>query len=191
MDIITQTKMSPKTIGGIPKKSDLFRIDNGQPVFREGEIFPVGMIYGSVRAVEHKQTDFGVSTKFLGDFEAINKTTGEIFRSSALYLPSSAADALENAFVAAAMNADFVSLSFKFDIDIVAVEKSSVNYEYRCTAVDAVVAVDPFASVRAEMLGRIAAKQQALPFNPESAKLVAPVKDAIPEAPAENPKVRK
>lgn len=45
------------------------------------------LVYGVVNAFEKVETSYGDSDRLLGQFEAVNKETGEIFISGQLFLP--------------------------------------------------------------------------------------------------------
>ena len=53
-------------------------------------------VYGRAQGFEIVSTDNGESNKYLGEFEAVNALTGEVFRSKSLYLPGLASDILED-----------------------------------------------------------------------------------------------
>ena len=84
-----ENKISMKSIGVQPKA--------GQPIV-DG---PVAHIYGSARNYLVGSSTYGEFTKFRGDFEAVNLSTGENYRSQNLLLPDIAAGLLVAALHAA------------------------------------------------------------------------------------------
>jgi len=81
-------------------------------------------VYGLARRAEVVTTAFGDSMKFRGDFEAVNSETGEVFRSTVMYLPELAADMLANAI---GEGANAVEFGFRIGMKP---SDSPVGYEY-------------------------------------------------------------
>lgn len=96
-----------------------------------GELRELAVIIGFARDSEKKETSFGESIGFAGDFKGINVETGEEFRAGKLYLP----DVAENLLANALASTDGM-VEFGFKISVIGVEGRNKGetgkYEYRC-----------------------------------------------------------
>jgi len=129
-------KLATKTIvGTLPKK-----IDAKQTLYR---------IVGICRKVELKETTYGDSYKFSGDFKATNMETGEIFRSSVAFLPGAAEMALVNAMANAA-DAGSDNVQFGFDVSIKPSD-APTGYEYEIVPLVEMGENDPLAALESSM----------------------------------------
>jgi len=123
MNAATQIKkMSVATVYGKIKTADLLTAGP------DGKIVPKGpvklfRVFGRAVGTKTGISNFGEWEQLTGQFRAISES-GEIFDSSALFLPDVALDAIKVA-LAGATAADFA-----IDLYAVADEKSSVGYTY-------------------------------------------------------------
>lgn len=126
-----------------------------------GEMKELAVIIGFARDSEIKNTSFGDSTGFMGDFKGINVETGEEFRAGKLYLP----DVAENLLANALASTDGM-VEFGFKVSIIGVkgrnEGETGKYEYRCEPLMKAAENDPLDALESRI------KQGALPA-PESA----------------------
>lgn len=80
-------------------------------------------VIGFVDRIEHMETPYGDSLRLKGEFEAINISTGEGFRSFNAFLPDIVTDQIEAALAASEGRVEF-------GVDIHADEDNSVNTGY-------------------------------------------------------------
>lgn len=115
-----------------------------------GETVEQFTIFGYAKSYEVKATTYGDSTRFDGDFKAVNKLTGETFRSSAAFLPGIAADMLQSALD----NSDG-AVEFGFDVAIIGVkgkvEGEVGKYEYRVKPLTDASENDPLEALQARL----------------------------------------
>lgn len=114
-------------------------------------------VYGVARGLKRGESNFGPWTAFTGDFEAVKVSTGEVFRSSQLFLPEVA----ELMLVGPVMDVKNVGgVQFAFDIGAKG-EETSVGYQYTCDALLEVSDNDPLAALKAILPApRLAAPKQ-------------------------------
>ncbi len=103
----------------------------------------LAVIYGKANSYTVKQSQYGDSFQFNGVFEATNAQTGEIFRSSKVFLPNVIADL----FTAAIDDADGSAVEFALEIGA----KHAANafgYEYTVKPLVELQEADELASLR-------------------------------------------
>ena len=88
------------------------------------EALDLFLIYGIATGVEKVETAYGDSDKFTGQFEAVNKATGEVFVSGQLYLPNAVSKLLVGQ-----LKGDTVGVQFSYSIGTKP-SKSQIGYEY-------------------------------------------------------------
>lgn len=161
------SKISTKTLKAFPKMV-IVKDADGKDVSRASGEQTLFRVLG--RAVETKtgNSDFGSFTKFIGDFRATVKETGEIFQSSALFLPSSITGILASAVAGAGVG----GVEFAFDIGVKPAD-SAVGYEYTIkTLIETPKDQDPLAKLLAQV-------EASAPL------LAAPAAPAVETAPEE------
>lgn len=92
-------------------------------------------------------TDFGASIGFIGNFEATNVITGEVFRSGKMFLPPVAANLLDGAVAAANGGA----VDFAFDIGVKEAD-NQIGYEYTASPLIEAGANDPISILKANLI---------------------------------------
>jgi hypothetical protein len=112
------SKISTKTVGA--------NLTNAKT-----DVLDLYLVYGVASGVEKVETAYGDSTKLTGQFEAVNKETGEVFISGQLYLPASVASLIAGKLKSASkeIDSDTVSVQFAFSIGTKPA-KTNVGYEY-------------------------------------------------------------
>lgn len=163
-------KLSSKEImGGDIKKMFILAtaegVKSGKPLTR----FDLYRVGGVVKRCESVETNFGDSTRLIGDFLAVNKQTGEMFRSNRLFLPSIISEEMEAAVDPSTKS----QVEFAFDIYIIPDDKSATGYVYMAEPVVKARESDAMAQLAGKMgitLGLPEPKEApALPA-PETAK---------------------
>lgn len=139
------SKISLKSIGAAPAKGS---VQPGKPV-------TLAAIYGSASRHESVTTTFGDSTRFVGNFEAVNAADGEIFRSGKMFLPSIVEELLRDAVDAVGEG----SVEFALEIGAEHSEKGNMGYAYTVRPLRKMAESDSLAHLRAE----VAEKMKALP----------------------------
>lgn len=103
-------------------------------------------VYGTAQKAVHGETRFGVQTTIVGEFEAVNAATGEVFRSTKLNLPEEVMQAL--VFELKGQNGRSITgVKFGYDIGAVAAE-NDVGYKYTCASLIEFAPRDPFAEFK-------------------------------------------
>lgn len=173
MQIIT--KISVASVFGKVKNAFVFGINpetkknNETP---DNPVVQVMRVYGNATGFEIKSGDLGDSFKFSGSFEAVNLSSGEVFKSSTCFLPATAAGLLAGALDGAQ------SVQFGFDIAAKFREDVAIGYEYMITPLVDSSASDP--------LSMLAASLPPLQIGNDKATVaeVAKVEETTPEKPA-------
>lgn len=172
-------KISTKTVVGKVPTQDarVPLVENGEVVTKDGE--PVyktvqrGIkqnlmrVFGQCDAMKPITTNFGTSMEFQGQFEATNALTGEVYRSSKLFIPdlveSIIVAQVEAALAAGKEAADAAGVPFngkagvQFAFDIGADSANNAHgYQYTITPLVQAAANDPMEALRAQLLGNIA-----------------------------------
>jgi len=102
-------------------------------------------IIGVVSRAKVVESDFGPSNRLIGQFEAVNLDTGEVFAAGQCFLPGGYDESL-----AAAANMDS-SEGVSFGVEIGAKPaKSSIGWEYTMKPIVAQAGADPLAALRDE-----------------------------------------
>lgn len=97
-------------------------------------------LFGIVTGAIAKDTEYGESLGFTGDFYAVNKQTGETFRAGTAYLPKAA----EHVLGAAVLNAGENSkIEVALNIAVRANDESNTGYVYEVSTMLAQTAEDP------------------------------------------------
>lgn len=112
------------------------------------EVLDLFLIYGITTGVEKVETAYGDSDKFTGQFEAVNKATGEVFVSGQLYLPTAVSKLLVGQLNGAAKGQENVGVQFSFSIGTKP-SKSQIGYEYTVKEEVASDGVDNLSQLRA------------------------------------------
>ena len=155
------TKISPKTLKASPKMK-LITIDGKQVPRCDGEQ-TLFRVLGRAVGVKTGTTDFGDFVAFTGDFRATVIATGEVFRSSKVFLPESVVGMLQ-----AAMQESNAGVEFAFDIG--AVEANTpTGYQY---TVKSLIETPEESDPLANLLALVKNSAPALP---------APVQATLPE----------
>ena len=89
------------------------------------ETLDLFLVYGIATSVEKVETAYGDSDKFSGQFEAVNKSTGEVFVAGQLYLPN----ALSKLLAGQLKGQETVGVQFAYSIGTKP-SKSAIGYEY-------------------------------------------------------------
>lgn len=84
---------------------------------------------GIARKYTVKTTTYGESLCFVGDFHGVNLATGEVVRSTTIYLPSPVDEMLANE-IEAIQDGEQTSVEFAFEVTVTADERSTVGYVY-------------------------------------------------------------
>jgi hypothetical protein len=95
-------------------------------------------------------------TALLGNFEAVNALTGEVFRSGVCFLPNYVAD-----LVAGQLTGDVDNVRFAFDITAQYAEESATSYVYAATPLIAPKPDDPLAILTGSIPAMLAAPAKA------------------------------
>ena len=139
------TKISLKSIGAAPAKNS---VEKDKPV-------TLAAIYGTANRHESVTTTFGDSTRFIGNFEAVNAENGQVYRSGKMFLPQIVEELLRDA-VDAVENG---SVEFALEIGAEHSEKGNMGYAYTVRPLRKMAESDALAHLRAE----VAEKLKALP----------------------------
>jgi len=132
----------------IVKKIATKTVLGGPTNIRKMEDGPIMRIMGIMRGTQTGEGDNGPWTAFIGNFQAVNLTTGEIFVAAKAFLPGAAGEMIEQAWNAAQEGENPAeNLKFAFDIKKLTDDTSAVGYIY--TAVPLVEAKedDPLAAL--------------------------------------------
>jgi hypothetical protein len=177
-------KLSVKTVvGSVPTIGvEVPKMQAGQPVIKEGvtvmETVQRGVkqnlmrVFGQCDKTKPIVTNFGESTEFQGQFEATNALTGEVFRSTKLFLPplveGLVKEQVEGALLAAEKAAAEAGTKFdgkagvQFAFDIGADSANNAHgYQYTIVPLTAPSQADPLALMKAALLGNAPALQIA------------------------------
>lgn len=184
-------KVSVKNVvGDIPTRDvKVPKLENGSPVEKNGEIVyqtvqkgikqDVMRVFGQCDKIKLGNTQYGETVEFLGNFEATNILTGEVYRGSRLFLPPVLTDMLRAEVVAAGET----GVQFAFDIGIDSANNAH-GYQYTITPLSAPSQSDPLSMMKAALL----ANAPALPTPKAAEALAAPVAENVGEtAPAAEP----
>lgn len=158
-------------------------------------------VYGSVSKTAIVTSDYGESTKFIGDFRAINLETGEQFSGGELFLPTTAEIFLSN-FIKG-LGDEFTSVAFAFDVGVKPAN-TAVGYEYTVKPlIEQDEEKDPLAAMFKSLPplpGKIGALLNAPELKPEEKTEETPAPEKDPEQlketgdnekPQEKPKTKK
>lgn len=165
MDIRVVTKISCKSAGFMPSADDFFEeIEVGgkkEKRFAESRRFGCMIVYGTLRSAEIVNTSYGDSIRFKGDFQAINKATGEVTNAPQMFLPRAPEGVLDEAF--SRLDGD-TPMSFTLDIDVVAKknERGGAPYEFDSKFIGDAKESDPHAEARKAAMARLAPQVRQL-----------------------------
>lgn len=125
-------KISTKTVVGTP--SDIRNLPDG----------PIMRVMGVMRGVQTGEGDNGPWVAFIGQFQAVNLKTGEIFGAAKCFLAGAASDIIESAWHAS-QEGDTPAQDMKFAFDIVKItnDTSAVGYEYQARPLIEAAETDP------------------------------------------------
>lgn len=166
-------KMSVKSILGNVLAAFAVNETTKQPNLGDKKV--LFRVFGIANSSKTGTSNFGEWTSFKGLFEAIILETGEVLRSSDLFLPEVATDAL---LPVVAKNVEDGGNGVRFAMDIGAVIVADrtnplvMKYEYTCAPVIDVAQDDPLAAFKAVLPALPAPtkpKQAALPGTDDSA----------------------
>lgn len=93
---------------------------------------PCGLyrVYGLATGVRYGDGDNGPWIKFVGQFEAVNMSTGALIRSGELFLPNNVTPILESQIIAGKGEDKFKGIQFALEIGAKEDEESAVGYVY-------------------------------------------------------------
>jgi hypothetical protein len=137
-------KLALKSMGAQPAKGSI----------KDGEAIRLAAIYGTVSHHECIQTTFGDSERFRGDFEGVNIATGEIYRSSSLFLPAIVEDMMIEALEAAG---EGKKVEFALEIGAEYSEKGNTGYAYSVRPLRKLQESDALRTIREEVAGHLKA----------------------------------
>ena len=172
-------KLSVKTVvGAVPTIGvEVPKMHAGQPVIVDGktvmETVQRGVkqnlmrVFGQCDKTKPIVTNFGESTEFQGQFEATNALTGEVFRSTKLFLPplveGLVKEQVEAAILDAQKRAEETGVPFdgkagiQFAFDIGADSANNAHgYQYTIVPLTAPAQADPLALMKAALLSNAA-----------------------------------
>lgn len=131
------------------KKISAKTVNDGEDVPAPKEPTPLFTIIGIVQGFEIKESQYGPSVGFKGNFEAIRWRDGKRFISGTLYLPTMLADLLHASVRQA--QADDVDATVKVAgvVGLKPSKKAAVGYEFTFTPLIEVTPVDALADLRA------------------------------------------
>lgn len=127
-------KISAKTIIGDIKKLCKTRED--------GDVIDLANFYGRATGFKTGTTDFGAWTAFTGNFEAVNRQTGEEFQARQIFLVEPLQGMLLDQLSASE------SVDFACVLSIVVNEKLPTGYEYRVTPITEIKRSDELEALR-------------------------------------------
>jgi hypothetical protein len=157
VDITIVSKLSMRTIKTQPAK------------FATAEGRPIAVVYGQATAIKEvvDKVRGDVYHALVGQFEAQNLQSGEVFRSGQLYLPTGIHEMLEDAVKKLETDTDFVS----FAIQLRAVTaKNPAGYSYEAQNLLKTTHVDPLDDMRAQLEGTEQPKLPAPAKTPKAKK---------------------
>lgn len=93
----TARKISMASIGIVGKLIALGDGNPENPGLKDGEQKLVATIAGVAKKAKKGESDYGEFTKFIGEFVAVNRITGEQFKSSTCFLNGDLLDQVESA----------------------------------------------------------------------------------------------
>lgn len=117
---------------------------------KEGDL-PLARLYGKLAKVkyeESKEKDGNMYAAFLGNFEAVNMQTGEVFKSGKMYLPKGISELVENGVKNAPEGSQ---VGFAFEVRS---QKANnpIGYSYRVLALKSPEATDELKDLRDAVL---------------------------------------
>jgi len=130
-------KLSFKTVVGKVNRREL--PEDGSPML-------VMRVIGVANKLVTGNSDYGTFAGFLGNFEATNVASGEVFRSGKMFLPTVCSSLLEAAI--AANNG--ANVEFGFDIGVKEAD-NSVGYEYTATPIIEASETDPVSLLKSRI----------------------------------------
>lgn len=131
-------KLSYKTVCGKINRRELPEDKSTLHVMR---------VIGVANKLVTGNSDFGAFVGFLGNFEATNVKTGEVFRSGQMFLPPIASNLLE----AAIAHAEGKNVEFGFDIGVKEDDASAVGYIFTATPLIDAGESDPVAMLKSRI----------------------------------------
>lgn len=123
-------------------------------------------VIGVGRAVEGRETDYGIAEKFKGNFLAVNLLTGEEFRSGACFLPGPAGQMLSGA-----MAGEPIEFGFKIGIELDA--SSATGYVYTTESLITPAENDPLTLLAKSIAAPLAIENQQKTISKEATPEVA------------------
>lgn len=118
-----------------------------------GEKWPLARIYGVLGETRFKDSvalPGSVELMLVGEFEAINLETGEVFRSGKLYLPPGIAELMQKTLIKLQSEDEKASVEFAFEIRTVHAT-NPIGYSYEAQAIGSAKKVDALAQLRGAM----------------------------------------
>jgi len=153
------SKLSLKAAGVQPKRGSI----------KEGEPQDLAVVIGACRKSDTVQTTFGDSDRFIGDFEMTNMATGEVFRSTKLFLPDIFGEAMVNQ-LNARDDGDDSAVEFAVIIGVKYQEKGGFGYEYTVRPLVATKQRDSLAHLREAALAALPAPEKKEEEKPTTGK---------------------
>ena len=119
-----------------------------------GKSTPIAQVYGKASGIKPVvDKDRGeVFNSIVGNFEAVNLETGEVYNSGVLYLPSGIHAMVENAANKLAKDST-ETVDFALEIRVVQ-SANKAGYSYEAVNLIPAALVDPIATIRAQITGR-------------------------------------
>lgn len=174
----TETTETVAETGGFLRKISVKTVCGKQTLemIVEKKAYPLMQVYGHAQRVKEGTTDFGSYQKLLGQFEAVNLATGQVFQSPQCIMPEPA-----NGMVAGQLLGDNPAeqVSFALEIGIKRDESSSVGYTYTTKQLVKAQDADPLADLRGKVKALEAPKEKDEPpviDEPEKASAKTPPK---------------
>ena len=137
--------VAPKLLKKISYKTVCGKVNRRE--IPEGGAIKVMRVIGQATDIKSGNSDYGMWNSFLGNFEATNVRTGEVFRSGQIFLPGTA----ENLLMGAVKGAAGAPVAFGFDISVVDSPDSQISYEYGVESIMDVSETDPIALLKQQM----------------------------------------
>lgn len=107
------------------------------------------VVMGQTHGIKLGQGDNGPWCAFLGNFEAINTATGEVFQSGQCFVPKAVEDMLVGSVKAAQGDDENASVQFALEVGVEQDERSATGYVYYVKNLVKTAAADPLAALRA------------------------------------------
>lgn len=122
----------------------------------DGSVKPLYTIIGVAQGVKEGTSDYGDWVGLLGQFEAVNRDTGERFASANVFLPDVAQD-----LIVAQLRSGAQNVQFAFTIGARVDDSSTVGYTYTAEPILAPDQKDPLEELRQSAFAALPAPEKA------------------------------